>query len=135
MNHKLQLTGAAFAIVLAVASTAEAHSKLSSAFKKQYGLRTVSCTACHLKESKEKKKDAMTPFGKKLVKLLDGKQVSERVDALKGKEKEETDKVWAEITKEFLEVLKKLDDETAPSGKKYAEAIRAGEIEGTKVRR
>jgi hypothetical protein len=114
---------------------ASAHSKLSSAFKKNYRLRSVSCHACHLKEAKEKKKDKLTPFGKTLVKLLDGKMITKRVEALEGKSKEEKDRVWADITKEFLAALRQLDAKEAPSGKKFAEAIRAGEIEGARPRK
>jgi len=43
--------------------------------------------------------------------------------------------VIAVIEKEFLETFKKLEKLKAPGGKTYAEAIRAGEIDGTKLRK
>ena len=118
----------------ALAPPAAAHSQLGTPLKKRYNLRTISCTACHDKEVKEKSKEALTAFGKEIAKLLEGKMVSERIASVKGKPREEREKVLDEIEKEYLEVLDKLDKMTAPSGKPYAEALPAGEIEGTRPR-
>lgn len=83
---------------------------------------------------KEKEKDVLNPFGKKIAKVLEGKNVTERFEAAKELEYEE-DREEAEdqIAKVVFEALKKLDIMKAPSGKTYAEAIRAGELEGTKL--
>ena len=132
-NISVAIAAACMAVTCCL-SQAEAHSKLGSAFKKNYRLRSVSCHACHSKESKKKKKDKLTSFGKTLVKLLDGQMITERVDALDGKSKDEKDEAWADITKGFLATLKKLDEQESPSGTKFGEAIRAGEIEGTRPR-
>lgn len=110
------------------------HSILGSGLKTPYNLRSVSCTACHDKEHKEKSKEALTPFGKDIATILKGKMVSERIEASKDLSREERTKVTDEIKKEFLETLKKLDKMKAASGKPYAEALPAGEIEGTKPR-
>ena len=120
---------------LAWVDAVDAHSQLGIAFKKKYRLRTVSCNTCHLKAEKKKKRDALTPFGKELAQLLEGKQISDRLEASKKESKEQRDQVKDAVVKEFLEALDKLDALEAPSGKLYAEAIPAGEIEGTKVRR
>jgi len=110
-----------------------AQTKLGTAFKKTYGLRSVSCYACHVKGEE---KDVLNPFGKEMGKLLVGKNVTERLEAAKKIEDEdERDEVIAVMEKEFLEVFKKLDKMKAPGGKTYAEAIAAGEIEGTKLRK
>jgi len=110
-----------------------AQTKLGTTFKKKYSLRSVSCYACHVKGEE---KDVLNSFGQELGKLLEGKNVTERLDAAKEiEEEEEKEEVLAVIEKEFLEVFKKLDKLKAPSGKTYAEAIKGGEIEGTKLRK
>ena len=63
---------------LARVDAADAHSPLGIAFKKKYRLRTVSCNTCHLKAEKKKTRSALTPFGKELAQLLEGKQISDR---------------------------------------------------------
>jgi hypothetical protein len=102
--------------------------------KKELGLRLVSCSACHPKVEDEKKKDKLTPFGQQLGKLLEGSNVTQRLEEAEKKGKEEEDRVEQELEKEFLSVLKTLRELKAPSGKTYIEAIQAGEIDGVKPR-
>jgi len=105
--------------------------KLGTFFKKKYTLRSVTCNACHVKEEE---KDVLNPFGKKVAKVLKGKNIAERIEAAKKLEYEE-DREEAEdqIAKVVFEALKKLDTMKTPNGKTYAEVISAGEIEGTKL--
>jgi len=110
----------------------QGQSKLGKTFKKKYNLRTVTCNACHVKGEE---KDVLNPFGKKIDKLIEGMNVTERLEAAKELEIEEQDLVEEEIAKEFLEALKKLDSMKTPCGKTYAEVIAAGKIEGTKLRK
>jgi hypothetical protein len=110
-----------------------AQTKLGTVFKKKYSLRSVSCYACHVKGEE---KDVLNPFGHKIGKLLEGKNVTKRLKAAKEiEEEEEKEEVIAVIEQEFLEAFKKLEKLKAPSGNTYAEAIRAGEIEGIKLRK
>lgn len=105
--------------------------KLGTFFKKRYTLRSVTCSACHVKDEE---KDLLNPFGKKIAKVLEGKNVSERIEAAKElEEEEEREEAEDQIAKVVFEALKKLDAMKAPSGKTYAEAIPAGEVEGTKL--
>jgi hypothetical protein len=110
---------------------ASAQTKLGRAFKKKYALRSVSCYACHVKGEE---KDVLNSFGQEIGKLLEGKNVTERLEAAKEiEEEEEKDEVLAVIEKEVLEAFKKLEKIKAPSGKAYGEAIKVGEIEGIKL--
>ena len=109
-------------------------SELGTTLKRHYKLRSVSCHTCHLKEEEEKTRDALTDFGKISAKLVEGKMVTERLNAVEGGEKEDKEAVEDAIKDEFAEALKKLEEMQAPSGKTYAEAIQAGEIEGIKTR-
>ncbi len=111
-----------------------AQSELGTTLKRHFKLRSVSCHTCHLKEEEEKSRDALTDFGKVAAKLVEGKMITERLTAVEGGEREEKDKVEEAVESEFEEALKKFEEWLAPSGKTYAEAIQAGEIEGIKTR-
>ena len=105
--------------------------KLGKFFKKKYTLRSVTCYACHVKDEE---KDVLNPFGKKIAKVLEGKNVTERIEAAKElEEEEEREEAADQIAKVVFEALKKLDAMKTPGGKTYAQAILAGEIEGTKL--
>ena len=122
------VSGAVFAPPVA------AHRQLGTPLKKRYELRSVSCNACHMKGKKKAKTD-LTAFGSDIAKLVEGKMVSERIEAAKDLEHDEQMKVLDQITKEYTETLDKLDKMKAPSGKPYSEALPAGEIEGAKPRK
>ena len=55
-------------------------------------------------------------------------------DAGKGGDDAKKKEIYGQVENDVLDSLKKLDDMEAPSGKKYSEAIPAGEIEGTKLK-
>lgn len=131
MGNSIRTILTIWIVVAFVVAPVHGQGKLGTFFKKRYTLRSVTCSACHMKE---KEKDVLNPFGKKIAKVLEGKNVTERFEAAKELEYEE-DREEAEdqIAKVVFEALKKLDIMKAPSGKTYAEAIRAGELEGTKL--
>ncbi len=110
------------------------HSQLGTGLKTRYALRSVSCTACHPKAKKEKTKDVLTPFGADIATILKGKMVSQRIAATKEMNREDRTKTLEQIKREYLEALKQLDKMKAPNGKPYAEALPAGEVEGTRPR-
>lgn len=124
--------------------TVHAQTELGTVFKKKYRLRSVQCVACHVKSDKSEEDEAkeeaeghkkpLNAFGTTLQKLVEGKKISERLNAAKKLEREEKDKVVKEIGAEFQKALEQLDGMKAPSGKTYKEVIAAGEIEGTKTR-
>jgi hypothetical protein len=108
----------------------KAERPFSNAMKKHYRVRSVSCYTCHVKGEE---KEVVNPFGKTVGKLIEDKKFSERIALFKEADLKERLKVNEEIEKEFIAVLKKLDKLKSPSGKTYAEAITAGEIEGIKL--
>jgi hypothetical protein len=108
----------------------KAERPFGNAMKKHYRLRSVSCYTCHVKGEE---KEVINPFGKTIGKLIEGKKFSETLAAAKGADLKERLKVNEGVEKEFIVVLKKLDKLKSPSGKTYAEAITAGEIEGIKL--
>ncbi len=108
--------------------------ELGTVLKKHYKLRFVSCNACHIKEADEEAemtRDKLTPFGEVIGKLVAGRRITERLNAVKGME-EEREEVKDEIKREFGAVIKKLDLVKDANGRTYAELIRAGEIDGLK---
>lgn len=126
-----------FAVILgsvAAPSDVLAHIQLARPFKPRYELRTITCAACHDKEQKEKSRDALTDLGKDLAKLLEGKRISERIEEAKDFSGDERKEFFETIEKETIEALEKLDKMKAPNGKLYAEALPAGDLDGTKPR-
>jgi hypothetical protein len=121
-------------LILALcAPTLQAQSVLATCFKKHYSLKSVACEVCHIK-TENKDEHILNDLGKVLEKLVEGKEINKRLEELKDREDAAADKVKEEVSKDFLEVLKKLDEMKAPSGKLYPEALKAGEIEGAKPR-
>ncbi len=128
---------AAWLVAWLVVPPVYAQIELGTVLKKHYKLRFVSCNSCHIKEADEeaeKTKDKLTPFGEVIVRLVAGRQITERLNAVKDKE-EEKEEVKEAIKREFAETVKKLDALKDASGKTYAELIQAGEIDGLKPRK
>jgi hypothetical protein len=116
------------------APSVQAQSVLATVFKKYYKAKSVACESCHIK-SENKDEHVLNDLGKVLAKFVDGKEINRRLEAIKDREDEEAEKVKEAVSKDFEEALKKLDELKAPSGKLYPEAIKAGEVEGTKPRK
>ncbi len=134
MKTNLAATGLVALSLTLMTPPTSAHSLLGTPLKEKYELRSVSCTACHLQEERVKSIEHLTPFGDDVAKILDGKAVTKRVEAAKDLESAERKKVYEAIQKEYVEALNKLDQMKAHNGKLYAEALPAGDIEGTKPR-
>jgi hypothetical protein len=116
--------------IILFTTVAKAERPFGSAMKKHYRLRSVSCYTCHVKGEE---KEVVNPFGKTVGKLIDDKKFGEKIAIVKEASLKERLKVNEEVEKEFIAALKKLDKLKSPSGKTYAEAITAGEIEGIKL--
>jgi hypothetical protein len=131
MLRTLVVAGLTFSLVV---PTVQAQSVLQTPFKKKYSLKSVACESCHIK-TEDKDQHPLNDFGKILAKLLEGKNITPRLNAVEKADEAAKDKVKEEVCKEFLEALKKLDGMKAPSGKTWEEAIKAGELEGAKPRK
>lgn len=124
-----------FGLMLSMlAPAALAQSVLGTTVKKKYSLKNVKCELCHVK-TENKDEHPLNDLGKDLAKLVEGKNITKRLDAVKDSDDDTKQKLNDEIGKEFMEVIKKLDEMKAPNGKTYAEAIRAGELEGAVPRK
>ena len=133
MKRKTRTTLVVCLISSLCAPAVQAQSVLGTAFKSYYKLKSVACEVCHIK-TENKDEHPLNDFGKTMAKMVEGKDVSKRLDAVKDADEAAQEKVKGEIEKEFKEVLKKLDEMKAPSGKLYPDAIKAGELEGAKPR-
>lgn len=130
-NASVRVSMIAVVVTSLLSTAVRAEGVLGTAMKSHYRLRSVSCYSCHVKGED---KSVLNDFGKTVLELIADKKVSERLAAVKDAEKEEKDRVKDAIEKEFLEALKKFETMKTPGGKTYAEAIKAGEIEGIKPR-
>lgn len=101
--------------------------------KKHYDLRLVSCSVCHEKGDDKTK---LAPFGAVVGSLLEGEDITKRLEAVKSldDDDERKVKVYAEVEREFAAAMKKLDTMKTASGKCYPDAFKAGEIDGAKPR-
>jgi len=123
------------AVVLGpVTAPLQAQGVLGTAFKKKYTLRSVACVVCHIKTEAEDE-HPLNDLGITLARRLEGRNVTQRLDAVENADETARDKVKEEVQKELLDVLKELDAMKAPSGKTYPDALRAGEIECAKPRK
>lgn len=120
--------------------TASAHSQFMKALKAKYDFRTVSCYTCHAKGEDPKTgerygKEVRNEFGELFVAELKEKKIAERVLQLKETEDEaKEEEIEEAITKDFLDALQKVEAMKAENGKTFGELIKAGEIEGIKLR-
>jgi hypothetical protein len=130
-------TGGMLALIMAsvLVSQATAENRFALVMKKQYRLRSVSCNSCHPKEQEENTRDVLTPFGKDVAKIVEGLMLSDQVAEVEDATVEKKKEVYEKVDKQFQEALKKFNEMKAPSGKTYAEAIAAGEVEGLVIRK
>jgi cytochrome c553 len=113
--------------------TAQAQTEFKTALQKKYDYKLVSCNTCHVSGEE---KTVRNDFGKLFAKELEGKKVTERLEAVKDLESDDAKrvKVKEETTEEFLAALKKIEDMKSANGKTYGELLKAGEIEGVKLK-
>ena len=133
-------------VVISQASPAFAQTEFKKALQKKYDFKTVSCFTCHLRKKevsddqqaafKENAKAFRNEFGKAFEKHLKGKDVTKRLADVKelATDDPQRKKVREEVTKEFLEALKKLESEKSSSGETYGELLKNAELDGVKAK-
>ena len=102
----------------------------SAEFKR--AAKKAGCNVCHVKG---KKKDVVNSFGKEVGELVKDMDITQRIEKVKKEDKEVRDAVREELTAEFDKILDVLGKKEAPSGKTYAEAIAAGEVDGARPKK
>lgn len=119
------------AVLLGNTREAQAQTEFKVALQKKYDGMTVSCNTCHVNGEEKKVRN---DFGKLFAKELEGKKVTEKLAAVKNLESDDPARVKAreEATADFLVALKKVEGQTGPGGKTYAELLKAGKIDGVK---
>jgi hypothetical protein len=115
-------------------SGARAQTEFKAALEKKYDRKiTVTCNACHVQgEEKTTRND----FGKLFAKALEGKNVTKRLAEIKDLDADDAKrvKVKDEVSKEFLEALKKVEEMKSKDGATYADLIKTGKQEGIKLK-
>ena len=133
-------------VFMSQASPILAQTEFKKALQKKYDYKTVSCFTCHMRKKeisddqqdafKENAKSFRNEFGKGFEKHLKGKDVTKRLADVKGLATDDPDrkKVQEEVTKVFLEALKKIEAEKSPSGATYGELLKNAELDGVKAK-
>lgn len=121
----------ALCVVVLVGGTAIAQTLFKKALQDKYEFKSVSCNTCHVQGEK---KDKRNEFGQLFADELKEKNVTQRINDAKDSEDDAVkDKVYDEVTKEFLAALKKIEAKKIDNGKTYAELLKTGEVEGVKL--
>ena len=129
MNRMARTVVAAW-MVLAVGAPAWPQNQLGKVLKKKYHVRSVTCSACHVKGQD---KHVLTPFGQTVAKLVAEKDIIARIgEAKKMEDDAEKARVLSQIEDDLLAALKKLDTMRTADGRTYAQLIRSGDIRGIK---
>ena len=127
------------AIVLAMNfSPVLAQTEFRKALQAKYNFRTVSCFTCHarVQPGTENPKQFRNDFGKLFDSHLKDKNVTERLNEVKSLSStdEKKKQVQEAVTKDFMDALEKIEGQDHPDGGTWGEALKAGKIEGTKLR-
>lgn len=127
------------ALVLAMNfSPVFAQTEFRKALQAKYNFRTVSCFTCHarVEPGTENPKQYRNDFGKLFDAHLKDKNVTERLNAVKSLSSSDPKKeqVREAVTADFLKALEKVEQQKTPDGDTWAEALKAGKVEGTKLR-
>lgn len=131
-------------VILVQSRATLAHAPFKKALQTKYNLKSVSCFTCHSRKADVAAKDLeafsknsksfRNSFGKQLSKLLEGKNTTKRLTDVKKLEFKDPKKRKAteEVTKDFLEALKKIEPVKSPSGATYGELLKKGKLDGVK---
>ena len=129
---RILTTTTACLLCLFVASEVSAHDFLKNPLKERYGLKSVSCQACHPGSNKA----INNAFGMKFKTAFKGKNYTKRVhDAkeLKKKDKEAGEKaldaIDVEMVAQFNEIIPGIEKESMT----FAELAKGGLLVGTKL--
>ena len=135
MNKFIRRCGllAALVATLTGPAAALAQTEFQIALRKKYNFKTVVCATCH---PAGKEKTERNEFGTLFAKEFTGKNVSKRLADVKDLDVEDPArvKVKNEVTKQFLEALQKIESLPGPGGEKWSELLKAGKLEGVKLR-
>ncbi len=123
----------AFAAVGLFCDTARAHTEFRTVVQTRYDFKTVSCYTCHVpREEKSVRNDV----GQTFAKLLEGQDLTAKLAAVEELDSEDPVRVKAaeEASAIFLKALEELEKTEHPDGGTWADAFKAGKIEGTKLK-
>ena len=127
-------------------SLSRAHTEFSKALKNEYKFGFVSCYTCHSRKAavpqdqqelyKKNARAFRNVVGKTFEKHLAGKGITKRLADVKELKADNPKKVKVveDVTKEFLEALKKVKAEKSPTGVTYGELLEKGTLDGVKPR-
>jgi len=120
------------AIAFTFVSSADAHDFLKEPLIERYGLKSVSCSACHPGSNKA----INNAFGLKFKEAFKGKEFTSRIKATKemadkdaGKKKKE--EIGAEMVAEFNKVIVEVEKTQMT----IADLAKAGLLNGTKLKK
>ena len=118
---------------------AQSQTVFKKALQKKYGYKSVSCYTCHKKgkdaNGKSLGKEHRNEFGEALHVLLAEKDVTNRIKEAKKGGGESRKKVYAEVTKEFLEALDKVEEMKSEDGATWGKLLDEGKLKGVKVKK
>ena len=131
--HRIFTTSfAACLLCLLTLSSVEAHDFLKDPLKERYGLKSVSCSACHPGSNKA----INNAFGLKFKTAFKGKDYTKRVhDAkdLKKKDKGAGEKALDALGKEMVTDFNKVIAEIEKESMTFGDLAKAGLLVGTKL--
>jgi hypothetical protein len=118
---------------------ASADTLFMKALKEKYDYRIVSCYTCHAKgddpaTGEPYGKEVRNDFGKLFEPALDAKKMHDQLHAIKEAEGDAKKPLQEVASKDFLEALTTVEAMKAEDGKTYGEKLKAGEVEGVKLK-
>lgn len=132
LKRILTISAAACFACLLFNNSADAHDFLKNPLKDRYGLKSVSCSACHPGSNKA----INNAFGLKFKTAFKGRNYTKRVhDAKDLKKKNKAagekalDEIGAEMVVQFNQVIAEVEKETMTMG----DMLKAGLLNGTKL--
>ena len=139
MKPSLRLVAVATCTALSLASASYAHSPYGKALKEHYGLRSVTCYACHVRgkdpeTGKPLGKEHLNEFGEVLHGVLKEKQITQQIEAAKKEGPKERKQVNELATEEFLKAFATVKTSASASERTWEELITSGEQEGIKLK-
>ena len=132
LKRILTITAAACFVCLLFSNTADAHDFLKDPLKERYGLKSVSCSACHPGSNKA----INNAFGLKFKTAFKGKEYTKRVHEakdLKKKNKAAGDTALEGIGKEMVAQFITVIEEVEKESMTFGEMAKAGILVGTKL--
>lgn len=117
-----------FILMVAVQATVVAHDAFKDPMAERYGLKSVSCKACH---PNNKDKSIHNKFGIYYVNALKGKEISKKFKEAEAKGEEAVKAYEPEMVKHFIEAMKTVEKEKLT----FEDMLKAGLINGTRPKK